>query len=186
MPSSASEVTLLPHPDSPTIPSVSPAATLNETPLTAWIVPRSVQKWTWRSSTASSGSPLAGVVVPTAPAASGPGGSDTAAELGVEGLAHRVADEVEAEHRDDDRGPGKSARNGAVWRYRTASVSIVPHSGVDGSCGPSPRKPSPAASMIAVAIARVPATITGDIAFGRMWPNRTFRLGTPTARAART
>ena len=51
--------------------------------------------------------------------------------------------------------PGKIARCGAVWRYRTVSVSIVPHSGVDGSCGPRPRKPSPAASMIAVASASV-------------------------------
>ncbi len=35
IPRSASEVTLFPHPDSPTIPSVSPAATSNEMPLTA-------------------------------------------------------------------------------------------------------------------------------------------------------
>ena len=49
------------------------------------------------------------------------------------------------------------ARYGAVWRNRTVFVSIVPHSGVDGSCGPRPRKPRPAASMIAVASARVAA-----------------------------
>src|SRR4029078_10578781 len=30
--------------------------------------------------------------------------------------------------------PGKIARNGAVCRYRTVFVSIVPHSGVAGSC----------------------------------------------------
>ena len=82
--------------------------------------------------------------------------------------------------------PGMIARCGAVWRNRTVFVSIVPHSGVDGSCGPRPRKPSPAASMIAVASARVPATITGDIAFGRMCEPRIERRGTPTARAART
>ena len=35
IPSSASEVTLLPQPDSPTIPSVSPGAMSNEIPLTA-------------------------------------------------------------------------------------------------------------------------------------------------------
>ena len=45
-PISASDVTLLPQPDSPTIPSVSPAPISNETPLTAWIVPRSVAKAT--------------------------------------------------------------------------------------------------------------------------------------------
>src|SRR6185436_11673092 len=82
--------------------------------------------------------------------------------------------------------PGKIARNGAVCRYRTVFVSIVPHSGVAGSCGPRPRKPRPAASMIAVASARVAATITGEIAFGTMCEPRIFRLGTPTDRAART
>jgi len=41
-PSSAMAVTLLPQPDSPTIPSVSPGAMSNETPLTAWTIPRSV------------------------------------------------------------------------------------------------------------------------------------------------
>ena len=35
IPSRASEVTLLPQPDSPTIPSVSPGAMSNEIPLTA-------------------------------------------------------------------------------------------------------------------------------------------------------
>ena len=35
MPRRASEVTLLPQPDSPTIPSVSPGAMSNDTPLTA-------------------------------------------------------------------------------------------------------------------------------------------------------
>ena len=59
------------------------------------------------------------------------------------------------------------------------SVSIVPHSGVEGSCGPSPRKPSAATSMIAVASASVPCTITGEIAFGRMWEARIERFGTP-------
>src|SRR5438034_7663640 len=34
------------QPDSPTIPSVSPDAISNEIPLTAWIVPRSVEKTT--------------------------------------------------------------------------------------------------------------------------------------------
>ena len=51
IPSSASEVTLLPQPDSPTIPSVSPGAMSNEIPLTAWTSPRLVQNWTCRSST---------------------------------------------------------------------------------------------------------------------------------------
>ncbi len=40
--------------------------------------------------------------------------------------------------------------------------------------------------MIAVAIASVPATITGDIEFGRMCEKRIFLRGTPTERAANT
>ena len=55
------------------------------------------------------------------------------------------------------------------------SASIVPHSGVAGSCGPRPRKPRPATSMIAVASASVPCTITGEIAFGRMCATRIAR-----------
>ena len=55
-PRTASEVTLFPQPDSPTIPSVSPAAIANEIPLTACTVPRRVENSTRRSSTARSGS----------------------------------------------------------------------------------------------------------------------------------
>ena len=73
----------------------------------------------------------------------------------------------------------------APWRYRFAFVSIVPHSGVAGSCGPRPRKPRPATSMIAVAMASVPATITGEIEFGMMCHVRILRRFTPTERAAR-
>ena len=39
-------VTLLPEPDSPTMPSVSPRSTANETPSTALTTPSSVSKWT--------------------------------------------------------------------------------------------------------------------------------------------
>ena len=49
-------VTLLPEPDSPTIATVSPAATSNETRSTAVTCPRSVRKRVVRSRTLSSGS----------------------------------------------------------------------------------------------------------------------------------
>ena len=49
-----------------------------------------------------------------------------------------------------------------------------------------PRNPSPATSMIAVAIASVAVTITGEIAFGRMWEKRITGRLTPTAFAAVT
>ena len=50
-PMTVSELTLLPDPDSPTIPSVSPGWTVNETPSTALTMPSSVLKWTRRSLT---------------------------------------------------------------------------------------------------------------------------------------
>src|SRR5215217_1274077 len=50
-----SAVTLLPQPDSPTIPSVSPAPTSNDTPSTARVVPSSVKKEVARSRTARRG-----------------------------------------------------------------------------------------------------------------------------------
>ena len=49
-------VTLLPEPDSPTMPSVSPSDTENETPSTARTRPSSVLKLTLRLFTSSSGS----------------------------------------------------------------------------------------------------------------------------------
>src|SRR5712691_6811790 len=84
----AREVTLFPQPDSPTIPSVSPGSMSKVMPLTACTVPRRVQKRTCRSSTERS-----------AALATGP-------ELRIERLAQPVTDQVEAEHRDDDRDPG--------------------------------------------------------------------------------
>src|SRR3954452_6134625 len=101
MPRIASEVTLLPQPDSPTMPSVSPGATSNETPLTACTVPRWVQNCTRRSFTDSrlkSASP----------------------QLGVERLAQRVADQVEPERRHDDRAAGndREERRGLKVRVR--------------------------------------------------------------------
>src|SRR5215203_4164382 len=50
-----SAVTLLPQPDSPTIPSVSPAPTSNDTPSTARVVPSSLKKEVARSRTARRG-----------------------------------------------------------------------------------------------------------------------------------
>ncbi len=51
---SACAVTDLPEPDSPTMPTVSPAATSKDTPRTAWTSPSSVGNVTRRSSTDSS------------------------------------------------------------------------------------------------------------------------------------
>ncbi len=51
-------VTLLPEPDSPTMPSVSPSETVNDTPSTARTTPSSVRKLTLRLRTSSSGSAI--------------------------------------------------------------------------------------------------------------------------------
>src|ERR671930_121615 len=48
------QVTLLPEPDSPTIPSVSPFSTEKLTPSTALTIPSSVRKWVLRSRTSRS------------------------------------------------------------------------------------------------------------------------------------
>ena len=50
----ASDVTLLPQPDSPTIPIVSCGARSNDTPLTAWTRPEEDANSTRRSRTARS------------------------------------------------------------------------------------------------------------------------------------
>src|SRR3954453_18290856 len=57
-------VTLLPEPDSPTMPSVLPRSTLNEMPLTALTRPSSVGKWIFRSRTSRNpvGCPVVDVV----------------------------------------------------------------------------------------------------------------------------
>ena len=47
----ACAVTLLPDPDSPTMASVLPRSTENETPSTAWTIPSSLGKLTTRSET---------------------------------------------------------------------------------------------------------------------------------------
>src|SRR5436190_12261444 len=57
-----SAVTLLPHPDSPTSPSVRPGSSVKLTPSTAWIVPASVVKLVRRPRTSSS-APMRGLEV---------------------------------------------------------------------------------------------------------------------------
>ena len=50
---SDSAATVLPEPDSPTMPSVSLRSSVNETPLTALTTPACVKKWVERSVTSS-------------------------------------------------------------------------------------------------------------------------------------
>src|SRR5262245_25875308 len=74
-------VTLLPHPLSPTIPSVAPGLISKSTPSTAFTVPSSCAKYVCRFLTDSSGS----------------------AAIGIRGIAQAIAQEVEG-HDGDDHG----------------------------------------------------------------------------------
>src|SRR5262245_48836549 len=93
-------VTLLPQPDSPRIGRVSPSCTSKLTPCTALARPLRVRNSTWRSRTCSSGalgswlarasiSTLISVATPASP------------QPGVEGVAERVAEKDERQHRPD-------------------------------------------------------------------------------------
>src|SRR5438105_4800620 len=99
-----SAVTLLPDPDSPTMPSVSPAATEKLTPSTARTTPASVKKYVLRSRTSSTVRPACG-----ARSASGAGSSafiatpSSPARLGIEPVADAVAEKVETEHDGQNR-----------------------------------------------------------------------------------
>src|SRR5205823_878081 len=87
-PSTASMLTLLPEPDSPTIPSVSPGKTSEVTPSTAWTIPSSVLNSTVRSRIERTGS-----------------GTNSLSR--IERVSQAVPNEVDAEHDEDDRQPGE-------------------------------------------------------------------------------
>src|SRR5918998_6704980 len=85
-----SAVTLLPLPDSPTIPRVSPGSREKETPSTAFTIPSCVLKWVFRLFTSS-----------ITTYATLPHRSTSAA--GVQEVVYRIAEEAEPDHRYDDR-----------------------------------------------------------------------------------
>src|SRR4029077_1470773 len=96
-PSRVSVETLLPEPDSPTIPSVSLGKTSYEIPSTAWTIPSSVLNSTTRSLIERTGS---GTHPPL---------------LRVERVAEAVADEVDAQ---DDQDEGHAREDGQPPRLR--------------------------------------------------------------------
>src|SRR5690242_19665055 len=99
----ASEVTLLPQPASPTMPSVSPAEISKEIPLTAWTTPLRVVNSTRRSCTSRR------EALPVT-------------KLRIECFAQAVADQVEAQHEEDDREPRDD-------REERSSLQVVVHVG---------------------------------------------------------
>src|SRR4030042_5544793 len=74
---------------------------------------------------------------------------------------------------------------GAVNTWLRSALNMEPHSGV-GGCAPRPRKDRAAASRMAVAIPNVPKTISGVSEFGRMRPNKIYKVLPPKAREAAT
>src|SRR5262245_29260037 len=82
----AYEVTDLPEPDSPTMPTVSPLAIVRSTCCTAVTMPRRVVNSTVRSRTSRSG--IAVIAAPSSP------------PLRVDDVAQAIAEQVEAEHGD--------------------------------------------------------------------------------------
>src|SRR5437764_5420344 len=94
------EDTLLPEPDSPTIPSTSFSCTSNDTPSTAFTTPSSIGNYTWRSRTER-----------TAP--SGMWTSSTGSRslsvrrLRIKRIAEAVAEEVDRKDGEEDAQPGE-------------------------------------------------------------------------------
>ena len=95
-------VTVLPQPDSPTTPSVSPRSMCRSTPSTARTMPSSVLNQVFRPRMSSSVSATRHAL------------QDAAR---IERVAQPVADEVDGQHGEEDRArPANSAQCGAMSR----------------------------------------------------------------------
>ena len=81
--------------------------------------------------------------------------------------------------------PGKMTRWGALNIELRSKPSMVPHSGV-WRFGPNPKNDNAAVSKIAVAIPKVPFTISGGNVFGRIRLRRIWKELPPKARDAFT
>src|SRR5215468_2526707 len=106
-------VMLLPEPDSPTRPSVSPSPSAKETPSTARIVPQRVTRCVRRSRTSRTGVVIARLQMPLqSPACAALSGvarcaASQLAKLGVEGVAEPVAQKIEGEDDEEDGEAGE-------------------------------------------------------------------------------
>src|SRR6185437_8253401 len=97
-------VTLLPEPDSPTMPRVSPSETLKETPSTARTTPSSVLKLTLRSLTSNSGSLMTLPPRGQRPSIWPPSGRPhSRIEPGVRDIDDRIGEDDEERAVDDGR-----------------------------------------------------------------------------------
>src|SRR3954466_3512528 len=86
------EVTDLPQPDSPTIASVSPSLTWNDTPSTARLMPLGVRKWVWRFSTSSN---AIAISLST---------SEALGHARIERIAKAIAEQIHGKHGDGQEG----------------------------------------------------------------------------------
>src|SRR5262245_12663768 len=98
-------VTVLPQPDSPTTPSVSPRAMLRSTPSTACTMPSSVWKCVFSPRISSSASPTPDLT------------SHALSHhlAGVECIAQSITDEIDAQHRQE---------NCSAWEHRPVRGDI--------------------------------------------------------------
>jgi len=182
-PSTASPVSDLPEPLSPTIANVSPAATDSDTPRTGWMVPDGVSIAMVRACTSSS-APVAGGrpgnrTRPT-PARFGPGwpcGSIASRNASHSAFIARMVSASAAQ--------GHNNSNGAWFIVPRAAPIIRPQDGAGGTT-PSPRKDRPDSSTTAEAAARLNCTATGPATFGRIVRSMMRSGPAPSARIAST
>src|SRR5438105_1772073 len=125
-PRMAIDVTLLPDPDSPTIPRTSFSKTSKETPSTAFTTPSSVGKWTVRSRTERTGSPDAGgddgSFSRSAKGSTLTRSSPSVDGLGVKGVAQSVAQIVDGQDGEQDGQAGEVDEIGGVGADRSLGL----------------------------------------------------------------
>ena len=111
--------------------------------------------------------------------------TDTAPQAGVEQVSQRVAEHVGAPETVNRENPGQRASAGTLSMYRRPSqLSIPPQLATSGG-SPRPRKLREASAMITSPMVTVKMTIMGAMMLGSTCRKRIWRVGTPTAFAAR-
>ena len=193
-----SDVTLLPQPDSPTRPMISPRSTWKSMPVdrpddAVARVERGPQALDLEQRPVAAARRAAGAPrpgrAPRRPSRSRPGRASAPAALGsvvgvassvqprVEGVAQAVAEQVEAEAPSGRaRCPGTRMRCGAVKSWPRSRPIIEPHSAV-GGCAPRPRNDRAATSRTAPPMPSVPGD---DRAASARWAGSAGR-GCPAA-----
>ena len=194
-PRMASPVSVLPLPDSPTSPSVSPLAMPSErSVMTGTSAPSRPETMTCRPSTRSTSSlPCVHGAAPpatdTAPAAAGCAAG--ACGLAVTAMPRPIESRSTSPRRLTDSTvtmmamPGGMARNQFRSMKAAAVLSIVPQLAC-GGWTPRPMKERPASASSTAPTVSVTCTISGGAMLGKMWRSRMRPSEAPTTRAERT